>query len=89
MTLVYRDIQVANFPTILFSSLFYSSVHFVKGLIKTDHEHTKASLQTSSPPVTSVHQNDIVTSAFFALDTLTLLIYVSLGASNFVLVCHF
>ena len=54
----------------------------MKGLIKTDHEHTgvqidsytenKTSLETSSPPVTSVHQNDIVTSAFFALDTLTL-----------------
>ena len=30
-------------PLILFSSLFYSVIHFVKGLIKTDHDYTRVS----------------------------------------------
>ena len=49
-------------------------------------------LETSSPPATSVHQDDTATYAVFVLDTLNyflLLAYVSLQASNFVLVSHF
>ena len=58
-------------------------------------EH-RTSLETSSPPATSVHQDDTLTYAVFVLETLNyyyffflLLAYVSLGASNFVLVSHF
>ena len=55
-------------------------------------EH-RTSLETSSPPATSVHQDDTLTYVVFVLETLNyffvLLAYVSLGASNFVLVCYF
>ena len=54
-------------------------------------EH-RTSLETSSPPATSVHQGNTLTYAVFVLETLNcllLLAYVSLGASTFVLVSNF
>ena len=52
----------------------------------TEHRTT---LETSSPPATSFHQDEPLTHAVFVLETLNyflLLAYVSLGASNFVIV---
>ena len=53
----------------------------------------RTSLETSSPPATSVHQDDTLTYAFFCFGDFELffllLAYVSLGASNFVLVSYF
>ena len=51
-----------------------------------------ASLQTSSPPATSIHQDETLSHAVFVLETLNYFLppaYFSLGASNFVLVSHF
>ena len=72
----------------LLSSFFYI---YWGSFCRLFTEH-RTSLDTSSPPATSVHQDDTLTYAVFVLETLSyflLLAYVSLGASNFVLVSHF
>ena len=55
-------------------------------------QNIETSLEASSPPATSVRQDDTLTYVVFVLDTLNyflLLSYVSQGASNFLLVSHF
>ena len=70
------------FAPLLYTASFYR--------LFTEH---RTSLEKSSSPATSVHQDDALTYAVFVLVPLELffllLAYVSLGASNFVLVSYF
>ena len=75
-----------------FQFLLSSFVYIYWGSFYRLFTEHRTSLDTSSPPATSVHQDDTLTYAVFVLETLSyflLLAYVSLGASNFVLVSHF
>ena len=81
---------LCSFPICLFSSL-YIYTH-IRPPFTDLLRNIETSLETSSPPATSVPQDDTLTYGVFVLDTLNyflLLAYVSLGASNFVLVSHF
>ena len=75
-----------------FQFLLSSFVYIYWGSFYRLFTEHRTSLDTSSPPATSVHQDDTVTYAVFVLETLSyflLLAYISLGASSFVLVSHF
>ena len=79
------------FAPLLFACSLVSDL-YIGPVFRLFTEH-RTSLETSSPPATSVHQDDTLTYAVFVLETLNffflLLAYVSLGASNFVLVSYF
>ena len=78
-----------SFSICLLSSFL---IYIYRGSIYRLFAKHRTSLDTTSPPATSVHQDDTLTYAVFVLETLSyflLLAYVSLGASNFVLVSYF
>ena len=78
------------FALCLFSiSLVSSFFIYIEPAFAEFLQNIETSLEASSLPATSVHQDDTLTYVVFVLDTLNyflLLAYISLRASNFVLV---